>query len=103
MTKSLTLWSMAFAQFNFVAVALIGLFHFNLLSILTPRYFTESVGYNLFPFNFIFMLKSRGFLLGLKLMSSVFEALNEILLALSQLLRFLGPYLRVCLIFSMIY
>ena len=38
-------------------------------------------------FNFIFMLKSRGFLLGLKIISSVFETFNEILLALSQFVR----------------
>ena len=83
LTKSLTLWSIAFASFNFVAVALTWLFQFNLLSISTPRYFTESVEYNLFPFNFVIMLKSRGFLLGLKIISSVFETFNEILLALS--------------------
>ena len=75
---------MAFAQFNIVAVALTRLFHFNLLSILTPRYFTESVGYNLFPFNFKFILSS----LGLKIISSVFETFNEIFLALSQFVRF---------------
>ena len=34
------------------------------------------------------MLKSRGFLLGLKIISSVFETFTEILLALSQLVRF---------------
>ena len=38
-------------------------------------------------FNFIFMLKSRGFLLGLKIISSVFETFNGILLALSQFVR----------------
>ena len=79
---------MAFAWFNFVAVALTWLLQFNLLSILTSRYFTESVGYNHFPFNFIFILKCRGFLLGLKKISSVFETFNEILLALSQFVRF---------------
>ena len=79
---------MAFDRFNFVALDLTWLFQFNLLSILTPGYFTESVGYNLFLFHFIFILKSRGFLLGLKIISSVFETLNEILLALSQFVRF---------------
>ena len=88
LANSLTFQSMTFAQFNFVAVALTWLFQFNLLSILTPRYFTESVVYNHFPFNFIFMLKCRGFLLGLKKISSVFETFNEILLALSQFVRF---------------
>ena len=34
------------------------------------------------------MLKCRGFLLGLKKISSVFETFNEILLALSQFVRF---------------
>ena len=76
--------SMAFAGFNFVAVALTWRVQFNLISFLTPRYFTESVGYNLFPCNFIFMLKSRGFLLGLKTISSAFEAINEILITLNQ-------------------
>ena len=63
-------------------MALIWLFQFNLLSILTPRYLTESVGYNLFPFNFIFMLKSKRvpFRLKRKLVS---ETYNEILLALT--------------------
>ena len=34
------------------------------------------------------MLKSRGFLLGLKIINSVFETFCEILLALSQFVRF---------------
>ena len=34
------------------------------------------------------MLKSRGFLLGLKIISSAFETFSEILLGLSQFLRF---------------
>ena len=84
-------------------MALTRLFKSNLLSILTPRYLTESNGDNLFPFNFIFMLKSKGFLLGLKISSSVFETFSEILLTLSQFVRNLGQYLRVCLIFSVIY
>ena len=79
---------MTFAQFNIVAVALKCLFQFSLLSILTPRYLTDSVGYHLFPFNFIFTLKSVGFLLGLKTINSAFETFNETLLALSQFVRF---------------
>ena len=35
------------------------------------------------------MLKSRGFHLGLKIISFVFETFSEILLALSQFVRFL--------------
>ena len=68
---------MTIAQFNIVAVALKCLFQFSLLSILTPRYLTDSVGYHLFPFNFIFTLKSIGFLLGLKTINSAFETFNE--------------------------
>ena len=90
---------MAFAWFNFLVVALTLVFQFNLLSILIPRYFTKSVGYNLFPFNFNLMLKSRGFLLVLKIISFVFETFTEILLALSQVFSktankqvFLGQY-----------
>ena len=49
------------------------------------------------------MLISRGSLLGLKIISSVFEIFNEILLALSRFVRFLGQYLRVRLIFSEVY
>ena len=68
---------MALARFNFVAMA-------------CTRRLTQSVGYNLFPFNFIiFMIKSRGFLLGLKIISFVSETFSEILLALSQFVRFL--------------
>ena len=50
---------MAFACSNFVAVSLTRLFQFILLSILTPRYFTESVGYNIFPFNFIDLVNAK--------------------------------------------
>ena len=50
-------------------MALTWLFLFNLLSILTPRYLTE-------------------FHLGLKIISSVFQTFSEILLALSQFVRF---------------
>ena len=82
------MWSKAFARFNFVAIALTWLFQFNLLSILTPRYLPESVGYILFPYNYIFMLKASSFLLGLKIISSVFETFSQILLALSQFGRF---------------
>ena len=39
------------------------------------------------------------FLLGLRTLSSVFETFSEIVFTLSQFLRFLGQYLRVCLIF----
>ena len=89
LTKSRTLKSMTFARFSFVAMALKRIFQFNLLSVLTPRYLTKSVGYNLCPFSLIFMLKSRGFHLGLKIISFVFETFSEILLALSQFVRFL--------------
>ena len=85
---------MAFAQFNCVAVELSRLFQFNLLSILTQRYFTESVKYNLFQFKINFTLKSRGFFLGLKIISSIFETFNEILLALSQFVRFFWPIFK---------
>ena len=78
---------MAFARFHFVAVALTWLFQFNLLSILTPGYLTESVGYNLFPFNFIVTLKSRGFLLGLKIKSYVSETFNDIFSVLIQFVK----------------
>ena len=45
------------------------------------------------------MLKHRSFLLGLRILSSVFETFSEIVFTLSQFVRFLGQYLRVCLIF----
>lgn len=38
---------------------------------------SESVGCNLFPFNVIFMLKSRDFLLDLKIISSGLYDLNQ--------------------------
>ena len=49
------------------------------------------------------MLKSRVLLLGLKIISFVFETFSEILVGLSQFVRFLGQYLRAYLIFSVIY
>ena len=75
---------MAFAWSNFAAIGLTYIFQFNLLSILTPIYFTESVKYNLLLFSFISMLISRSFPLGLKIIISVFEKFSEILLAVSQ-------------------
>ena len=75
-------------------MALTWLFQFNLISILTPRYLTEADGYNIFLFHFIFMLKSRGSLLGLNIINSVFETFNEIFLALSQFVRFLRSILK---------
>ena len=40
---------------------------------------------------------------GLKIISSVVETFNEILSGLSQFERIFSQYLRVCLIFSVIY
>lgn len=67
---------MAFAWFNFAAMVLTLLSQFNLLSVLTPRCFTKTVGYNIFPLNFIFMLESRAFLLGMKIIFSVSETFS---------------------------
>ena len=53
----------------------------------TPQYFTVLHGYNLFPTSLIFIASQSTFLGDLKITSSVFSTLQEILFALNQLLK----------------
>ena len=57
-------------------------------SVLTPRYFTEFDGYNLFPVSLIWISSENTFPGDLEITSSVFSALSEILFALNQSFNF---------------
>ena len=74
-------------------------FHERFSSILTPKYLTLSVGKSLLQVNFNFILPSNCFCLDLKITSSVFLTLSEILLALSQYNRFFKSILTSLLSF----
>ena len=66
------------------------------LSIYIPRYFTEFDGYNLFLLSLIFISFRSTFLGDLKITSSVFSTLREILFALKQLFKCFISWL-ICL------
>ena len=100
-TKCLILESIAFALLSLVDISSMCGFQVICLSIFTRRYFTELVGYNLFPLSLSFKPKSSSFFADLNRTSSVLLILRHILFALRQLFKVL-KYLLTCLLTTLI-
>ena len=97
--KCLPLDNIALAQFNLTVTLLIFWCQFNSSSILTPRYFTESVAYNLSPFNFGFKVVFECFLIDLNRTTSILLTLKQILSARSKYERYFKSLVSYLFIF----
>ena len=100
-TKCLILESITFALLSLADIPSMCAFQVKCSSIFTPRYFTELVGYNLFPLSLSFKPKSSCFFADLNRTSSVLLTLRHILFALSQLLK-VYKSLLTCLLMTLI-